>query len=486
MSKSSIWNRGSTNNDIFTSFPLLVAILVVVVAPLFGGVLGMLSPTIVVVIVGALFMTVLIAFRQDELVATVAIAIHLCVDWYLAQAGVALVMVLVLLVIFFLARSDLHPWVEPRAFWLWALFLILAIFPAIQGALTRHDALIYYPNIVFGALIMYWLGAVIGRNTESVRRLFQFLTLFAVLIAIHTILQTVSDRFLFGTPSNDSYIASTSNRTLDVGYAVPRSGSYFIDPNWNAAFLATVFFLPLGLFVETPSFLKKALYLAAMLIILPALLFTYSNGAWIAAGCGIVAFIIFVGRTLYRIQLSVFIVIAVAVLFVVFPAQIALQLQHGAQSNDRIGAWLTALHVIYTFPLTGVGLGHQAYLLRAEPYRSLMQELPLDHPHNSYLEWGAMAGLPVVLIFVALLGHAFWLAVRNWKHADVKARCLLGAGLSAIVTLSINSWGIDGWTFPALAATGWIILGCISSPLLAKSQNRTMMQKGSSCINHNS
>jgi O-antigen ligase len=135
----------------------------------------------------------------------------------------------------------------------------------------------------------------------------------------------------------------------------------------------------------------------------------------------------------------------------------------------RSGAWATAIRVIEAFPLTGIGLGLQNYALKAEPYRVPAQYVPLVHPHNSYLELAAMAGLPVLLIFLALLLTACWFALRNWAIADIRVRPLLAAGIAAAVALSANSVSINGWTLPPLAALGWLVLGACSSPLLMNS-----------------
>ena len=59
--------------------------------------------------------------------------------------------------------------------------------------------------------------------------------------------------------------------------------------------------------------------------------------------------------------------------------------------------------------------------------------------------------------------------MSNWVLVDKDTRPLLCGGIAAIVALSLNSFSINGWTLPPLAAIGWIILGVISSPLLAKS-----------------
>lgn len=454
--------------------PFMMNKLSVVDATKVESIFETLGPAFWGLIAAIVSMAVIIALRQDELAVAIVIAVHLYIDWYLRLSFVAELLALVLLLIFFLARSPRSLWARPRALWLWGLFLALAIPPAINGALTSRDALDYYPNIVVGAFIMFWLGTAIARHTASVRLIFKLLSVFAALIAAHTIIQAATGITVFGSSQADAYIASISNYRLAPGIDVYRLGSFFIDPNWDGTFLAMMLFLPLGLFVESSNALAKVLYLAEALIMLSALLYTYSTGAWIAACGGLIAFIVFVGRSRYRVQFIGLISVALIMLLAWFPEQIALQLQHATITNDwitRAGAWQTALRVIFAYPLTGVGLGHLVYFERAEPYRVPAQFQPLDHPHNSYLELGAMAGLPVLLVFLALLSFALWQAVRNWAQADVGARSLLAGGIAAIIALSINSWSINGWTLSPIAAAGWLILGIISSPLLAKSRN---------------
>ncbi len=491
--KSNGWGEKITRDKgISSPFPFVM----MVIALLLGGGLGMLIPFIVPIafagvnidkvgttlamfgplfwglVIGVIVIALIILLRQDELAVTVVIAIDICVDWYLGILFISQVLALALLMIFFVVRSPRYTWAEPRALWLWVLFLGLTIFPAIRGALTPRDILLYYPNIVFGVFIMFWLGTVIARNPANIRLFFQILSIFAVLIALHTIIQAITGVTLFGVSRVNDYIATQSNYNLTVATNVARVGSFFIQPDFSAVFFGMMVFIPLGLFVESKSFLEKILYLAEMLIILSALLFTYSGGAWVAAGVGIIVFAAFVGHTRYRIQIPFFIAAAAIVILMVFPSQVNLLIQHLSDPQElalRSAIWQTGLQVIRAFPLTGVGLGHLAYLLGAEPYRVAAQPIPIDHPHNAYIEWGAMAGLPVLFVFIALLAFALWQALHNWLRADAKTRPLLGAGIAAIIVLCVNSWTINGWTLPPLAATGWMILGIISSPLLRKS-----------------
>ena len=129
------------------------------------------------------------------------------------------------------------------------------------------------------------------------------------------------------------------------------------------------------------------------------------------------------------------------------------------------------------YPLFGVGLGSQAYLIRADPYRVPAQFVPLAQPHDAYVQWGAMAGIPVLVVFLLLLGYAFWLSWRNWRAIDIRYRPLLGGGITALIALSINSVSIDGWTNAVIAMIGWLIFGMLTSPLLLRYDHSSKRQK---------
>ncbi len=464
VSEDSIWGK----LPISALFPIVA----IIIGLLLGGMLGRLSPYALGAVIGLIIMTLITILRQDALAAALVVVAHIYVDWYLGLLFAAQVITLLLLVIYFLARSLERPWGEPRALWLWFLFLLLGIYPTIRGTTRLYELGFYYPNIIGGALLTFWLGTVIAKDVLSVRRFFQILAFLAALLAIHTIIQALTGNVLFGSPRFDAYIASRGGYTLVPGLDIHRVGSFFEDPNWNGTFFTTMLFLPLGLFMESSSVQGKILHLAEVLIILPALLFTYSGGAWVGVLGGLVVFLILLGRTRNSVLLSSLLGLVALLGTVFFPSQINLQLQHGTNPLElslRVGAWQTGLNVIQAFPLTGVGLGFDVYIQRAEPYRVAAQYLQVSHPHNSFIEIGAKAGLPVLAVFIALLSFSLWQALRNRALLNTETQILLSAGIAAIVALSVNSFSINAWTLPPLAAAGWIILGVTSSPLLRKS-----------------
>lgn len=440
--------------------------------PIIGGLLTWLGPLAFVAAMGAFLLGMVGVLRLDSLMAVLLVALHLYLDWYLGLHLIVPVLTIVFLLLCYLLRSAQHPWTQPRGTGLWCIFLVLTLYPAFRGgSLMLYDAASFYPSDILGALLMYWLGVLVGHNVASLRRFFQLFTLLAVLLALHTLFQSMTGTILFASSRVDDFLSRA-----DVAYYqllnsdTHRAGSFFIDPNWNGAFFAMLSCLPLGLLVTSQQWWQKLCWALALSLLMLALMCTYSTGAWLAFLLGLGVFLYLVGRTRYRLGILLVAACSLASLAWLFPAQIALQLQHAGADNElslRVAAWHTALRVIQAYPWLGVGLGHQAYLVASDAYRVPEQFVLLSHPHDSYLEWAAMAGLPVLAVFMLLLLNAFGQAWNNWRRATLDERPLFGAAIAASITLSINSISINGWTHFALAPMGWLLLGAAASPLLS-------------------
>lgn len=435
-------------------------------------------------LLGMLIMVTILSLRQDDLAGAIVIVTSLCLDWYLGTYILALGMSVVLLILFFLFRSPRHPWLKPRPFGLWILFLLLTIVPAItpimQGNTSAYDTVYYYPDIVLASFLMYWLGNVIARDTDSVRRFLQLLAAFGTFVAVHIILEEITGNLLFATANVELFLSSKSNYQLTAGSGVARLGSFFVQPDASSAFLAMLLFVSLGLFVESSSFWKKATFLTEVLLMVIALLFTYGAAAWMCACLGLVVFVLLVGSLRYKLQMGFCVLIAVAILLLGFSSQIGLLVNHATAADEltlREGLWETAVRVIQAFPVTGVGLSRVGYLSISDQYRVVAEYTLENNPHNAYLEWGAMAGLPVLLVFLALLTFALWQALRNWYRLDGRTRALYGGGIAALFTLCINNLSFGLWTLPPMAVLGWMLLGVLASPLPFTEMYQRMKQK---------
>lgn len=476
-SKAGTWGWETRKGKL--SLPVVLLIVTTMIALLLGGMLATLSPVVGAFVIGSLGLAVIIALRQDELAVTAVMVIRLYVDWYLGLALVAQVVTIILLAIFFLSRTPQRPWAEPHALWLWILLLVVALFPALRGV-TLLDEIYYYSNVVFSALIIFWLGTVVARDVASVQRLLKLLSCFSTFVAVVTIIQATTGALWFGTTHYNQYIMSIGDYAIDAGADIYRVGSFFVNPNSGGAFFAMMLLIPLGLFVKSPSFPEKILYLVEIFIMLLALLFTYSANSFLSTCIGAVVFVALVGRNSYRILMPLIILGLAIIMIVVFPLQTALLLQHAQEPTERalrIIAWQSGIQVIRAFPLTGLGLGQHVFLERAQPYNLIALNKPLDHPHNSFLELAALGGLPLGIVFTALLSFTFWLAFRNWIRADIQTRPLLAGGIASAIALSCYSLIDAGWTLAPLLAMGWLMLGVVSSSPLRKNCNREMLEQ---------
>jgi hypothetical protein len=474
MIKSKMWSEESSRDRgiAFLLISTIVPLFVLAMALVLGVELARFDTSTAIFMIGALLFLVVLALRQYELAVAMIVLAHIYIDWFLGKEIYGTAIAIGLLFLLFAMHSQRYPWVTPRALWLWCIFLVITIPPTLQGSHGNYELAFYYPNTVVGALVMFWLGSLVARDKKHLRTLFQMLAILGTLLAIHTIIQTRTGIFLFTTSNYDAYLTQVSDFTL-TSSDVTRSGSFFQNPDWNGTFFALMLFLPLGLFAEATSLLLKLMYIIEVLLMSIALLFTYSIGAYLGCLVGIIAFILFVGRSYFRLLIPILFVIVGGIFTIIFPSEIQALFQHASNPIEvslRSGAWRTAINVIQAYPLTGVGLSITNYLLLAEPYRDPAQYRPLAHPHNSYLEWGAMAGLPVLIVFLALLLFALWQAWRNWIKVDRSTRSLLAGGIASIIALSINSWSINAWTLPPLSAIAWLILGAMASPLVGRTR----------------
>lgn len=452
---------------------LIFLILTLLAALCLGAVIGVFGLVYSAVVASTIVVVIIVLLRLDELTVTLIVATHILVDSYLGfdVYQIALLMALALLLVLYFGRSADHPWARSRSIWLWVLFLILNIYPTINGGAYRFtNSIAFYLNLVLSAFIIFWLGNIIAKDISAVRRVFQWLSVLATLIAIHTIIEVTTGKFLFVSAQTEAALAHYSHYQLQ-GAGIPRFGSLLGNPNGNGIFLATNFFLSLGLFIESKQLRTKMIYLLETLLILLAAMFTYSTGSWIAILVGIVVFTFSVGRIRNSVLLLMLMMILAVIAFTVFPSQVDAGLAHANDSghiSDHLGTWQTAARVIEAYPLFGVGLG-DIYLIRAEPFRVPAQDVPQAEPDNSYLQWGAEAGIPVMLVFLLLLGSVFWFSCRNWLAIDIRYRPLLAGGIVALTALSINSLVVDGWTDPGgIEYLGWLIAGVVASPLIGR------------------
>jgi O-antigen ligase len=367
-------------------------------------------------------------------------------------------------------QSAARAWVSLPYPWLWAAWLGLGALAGLHAP-SLSEAAAFYVRIFFGPFLLFVLGVQVARDGERLRLLLHVVTVAGVLVALHSIVITVSGVFLFETPRQYDYLASVGNFQLR-GTSIYRAGSFLENPDWNGVFLAMLFFVPVGLALGSATRRVKALCFAEAIITLAGCLCTFSAASFLALGVGFIAFLTLTGRSHVTTQLLRYLAGALFILLMALPSHVFLLVQHGTSAGElslRLGAWETALRLIASRPFTGIGLGSTSYIVLAEPYRVPAQYSPLSHPHEAYLELAALGGVPLLLAFLALLIALFRRGMRVLRRADPRTRPLLVGVLASLMTMAVNSLAINGWTLAPLAATAWLLFGAATSAALRAS-----------------
>lgn len=217
------------------------------------------------------------------------------------------------------------------------------------------------------------------------------------------------------------------------------------NPNAAAGLLAMALPLGLGLTMASKEKLERLLFTIGCAVCFAALWLTASKGGLLAAVFGILALALFGlfgrqfsaqrWRALVIAMLSAGILVAVisgvsrlAAGGAVAGSRLAASAQEGAQSvSFRRVLWEDTIDIIGSNPAFGTGLGTfpQAIKMHTQTQGSALA-------HQSYLQLGAEAGLPALIIFL-LLGFLWLWAVLRKHPAAPPERSILRYGVTAAV-----------------------------------------------------
>lgn len=461
-------------NNLTNTWMLVTAAVGSLLIGLLLAALAQLDFAVVFVFPALLVIILLIGFRQYIALTGVVVCIAILVDFYeifglpLHEPVVAITLASLLIAIIFFFQSAERPWISLRHLQVWALLLALTGLAVVRGG-SLVATVPYFVTIIVTSIVMYCLGTQVIRTYRGLYTLNNTLMIIATFIAVHTIVQAATGRFLLVTQRETNYLSSVYGFNL-ANSSVTRAGSFLLNPDWNGIFLAMMLFVAVGALVTDASsrYMRLAAGIAVLLIVI-ALLFTFTTASWLSAVVAAALFVcVFVPRR-YR-WWTVGAIVGLALLIGAgFNRQARLLVAHAMSGNDvkvRFGAWETALRIILHYPLTGIGMGYKLYFARSEVYRVPLQTQPLVQPHNSYLELAAFAGLPVLLAFVALLALMFHDAIHTYRVTDPRYQPLVGGAITALVALTVNSFFIDGWTLAPFACLGWLLFGAITSRAL--------------------
>ncbi|MEH2348096.1 MAG: O-antigen ligase family protein [Nostoc sp.] len=261
-----------------------------------------------------------------------------------------------------------------------------------------------------------------------------------------------------------------------------RIASLFLHANTFAAYLAIVFTLGVGLWLENyqqlrvksqKSFLPFLFLSVAVIMNFIALIFTNSRNGWAIAIFACLAYALYQG---WRILVGSVTAIVSSVLLAAFaPSPVAQFFRQyvpaffWARLNDdmypdrpvalmRKTQWGFAWSLAQEHPLTGWGLRSFSRLYKAQ------MQIPLGHPHNFFLMLSAETGFPSTLLFCGLLAWILIAGVqllRKSKHINREDRLIFFSYLLTFVGwILLNTVDVTLFDF-RLNALSWVIFAAI-------------------------
>lgn len=241
------------------------------------------------------------------------------------------------------------------------------------------------------------------------------------------------------------------------GISYGRIGSLTGSPVALGAALAMLLPLQLRLALDSDGAPRRRAGWACLALGGAGLLFTWSRGAWLAAGVGVAAYLVWTGRARGRRAGTAAAALAGAALLAAALLVGTGRVRPTAQSDSgRVAVWEAAWRMFAAHPVLGVGpdaFAQELGRFKSERFvRAYGEAGTQAHAHNDFLQTLSAAGLPGLAAYVWLLAAA-WRRLRRalTDPAQRAASAAAGAGLlAAFVVAKVNPLNIDGLAVAAL------------------------------------
>jgi tetratricopeptide (TPR) repeat protein len=319
-------------------------------------------------------------------------------------------------------------------------------------------------------------------SEQKMKRLFNWLIAAAFIAAIYGVIQYFDGKFFPPNPEPglDPFIWRQA-----FG---PRIFSTFGNPNFFGDFLVVMSPITLALFLRT----RKIHLLLLWLMMAFCVITTYSKGAWLGFGAGILIFVLaavaFFLKTQRTRQRAILWVLTIATLLFVCGGIYKNIKGRTDSASFRIFTWLSTWEMINTHPMLGTGVGtfYVTYPAWRRPQIFFIEgrhNTETDHPEDEYLEVWYDEGIIGFGIFIWLLATLLLAGYKNLEifsslnnekpGGDIRAYYQLGV-LTAVSAQLVHNFVCVSLRFVSSGIFLWLLIGLIGAlnahhPMLEKS-----------------
>ena len=357
----------------------------------------------------------------------------------------------------------------PRAVYFVYALLLCQYALSVANASERDLAFFEMMSAVHALAIAALIGMVFRR--ELIR---PFVALVAVQVIVHT--SFAFAQLATGRPVGAEWFTSATivPEALETGVVRLRPVGLFDHPIVFANVLSlSLPVLCAGLLMAGGRWWK--LFVAATAAIaLVGLGVTLSRGAWFATAVALTALLVLfrVGSVISRGQLFRLVGAAgITALLVGLPLAPRiwdrLTASDAGNLNVRFELNWIAVSMIETHPFVGVGLSNFIPVMHRFDPTNVMRRFPAT-VHNIYLLEGAEAGVPGMLLFIALLLTVLLCGWRAWRRTSDRAAQLLGAAiLAGLAGFAIAQLADFSHRIEPMRSMVWMYVGVLFAVLRA-------------------
>ncbi len=243
---------------------------------------------------------------------------------------------------------------------------------------------------------------------------------------------------------------------LNEGKKLMRSSGVEADPNVFAIGFSMPFMLLLSYLLQAKSVTSKALIAIGLVLVLGAVLITYSRSTWVAFFIG--GGIIFKYYKNYTIVIAgvVFVIIAAFVsesVYAIFISiwQRAKDIFAGSDddsSNIRIMLFIGAIRMFWDSYMLGVGF--QGFSANFQHYYTKQETIGVNEPHNEYYKFLSELGLVGFVLFIMIIAKFIKVGLNNLNISNDTEKSIAIALLCSLISYLIFYIFYSGMLYNAL------------------------------------
>jgi O-antigen ligase len=316
------------------------------------------------------------------------------------QAAVSFAVLFWLIKMFLMKKFDLvrNPLNIPIA-----AFLVATAIGVIMAVDFKHSLKGY---MTLGWISIFFLFVNNVKDETQFKKLVRILILITTIAGAYAIFQHFTRIDIFG---NVKYVQKS----------FARSPGFFNSPQTFGNYILLVLPVVFGLSFYSNNRREKRWLQLSGLIVLTAIIFSYTRGVWLGLIGGLIFMAILRSKKLLFLVVTGIIIGSLFLVFLPsskFAQRVNRTFKSGRPVGDRIYFWEGSLRIIRDYPITG--LGWEGFRLVYPKYKPAKGRQLVCHAHNNFIDMAVDSGLLGLGIFIWLLVTIYKVGFHVFKKLE--------------------------------------------------------------------